>query len=166
MPVLGHATWHLYRKVVEPDPSPRPEYRPRPPKPTRYAADFPAALFPWAGARAVESATMIHTQCHTADGKMSVTFDAALWFSEADAESIIHLAQQGWSGPWIANALQHRPGYEHLCELIQYATDRLQEESLEDPTWSTFECIVSGPEAMASLDAHRPTVAAKIRETS
>jgi hypothetical protein len=49
MPVLGHATWHLYRKIVEPDLSPRPEYRPRPPKPRRYAADFPAALFPWAG---------------------------------------------------------------------------------------------------------------------
>ncbi len=46
IPVLGHATWHLYRKVVEPDPNPRPEYRPQPRKP-RYAADFPAVLFPW-----------------------------------------------------------------------------------------------------------------------
>jgi len=46
LPVLGHATWHLYRKVVEPDPSPRPEYRPQPKGP-RYAADFPAVLFPW-----------------------------------------------------------------------------------------------------------------------
>jgi uncharacterized membrane protein len=45
LPVLGHASWHLYRKVVEPDPNPRPEYRPRP-KVRRYAADFPAALFP------------------------------------------------------------------------------------------------------------------------
>ena len=27
LPVLGHATWHLYRKVVEPDPNPRPEYQ-------------------------------------------------------------------------------------------------------------------------------------------
>lgn len=46
MPVLGHSTWHLYRKVVEPDMRPRPDYRPRP-KGRRYAADFPAALFPW-----------------------------------------------------------------------------------------------------------------------
>ena len=46
LPLLGHATWHLYRKAVEPDPSPRPEYRPRPKGP-RYAADFPAVLFPW-----------------------------------------------------------------------------------------------------------------------
>jgi uncharacterized membrane protein len=46
LPVLGHATWHLYRKVVEPDPNPRPDYRPRP-KGVRYAADFPAVLFPW-----------------------------------------------------------------------------------------------------------------------
>jgi uncharacterized membrane protein len=46
LPVLGHATWHLYRKVVEPDPNP-PQERPRPPKGHRYAADFPASLFPW-----------------------------------------------------------------------------------------------------------------------
>jgi uncharacterized membrane protein len=47
LPVLGHATWHLYRKVVEPDPNP-PEEQPRPPrKGHRYAADFPASLFPW-----------------------------------------------------------------------------------------------------------------------
>ncbi len=44
MPVLGHATWHLYRRVVEPDSSPRPEYRPQP-KGQRYAADFPSSLF-------------------------------------------------------------------------------------------------------------------------
>jgi hypothetical protein len=44
--VLGHATWHLYRKVVEPDPNP-PQERPHPPKGHRYAADFPAVLFPW-----------------------------------------------------------------------------------------------------------------------
>jgi uncharacterized membrane protein len=44
LPVLGHATWHLYRKAVVPDPGPRPEYRPRPKGP-RYAADFPAVLF-------------------------------------------------------------------------------------------------------------------------
>jgi uncharacterized membrane protein len=46
MPVLGHSTWHLYRKVVEPGSAPRPGYR-EPPKGKRYAADFPAALFPW-----------------------------------------------------------------------------------------------------------------------
>jgi len=47
LPVLGHATWYLYRKVVEPDPNP-PQEHPRPPqKGHRYAADFPASLFPW-----------------------------------------------------------------------------------------------------------------------
>ena len=45
MPVLGHATWHLYRRAVEPDPNPHPNYRPREGR-RRYAADFPAALFP------------------------------------------------------------------------------------------------------------------------
>ena len=46
LPVLGHATWHLYRKVVEPDPNP-PQEQPRPAIGHRYAADFPASLFPW-----------------------------------------------------------------------------------------------------------------------
>jgi uncharacterized membrane protein len=45
MPVLGHATWHLYRKVVEPEDAPRPEKRPQP-KERRYAADFPSNIFP------------------------------------------------------------------------------------------------------------------------
>ena len=44
MPVLGHSTWHLYRKLVAPDPSPRPEYHPQA-KGRRYGADFPVALF-------------------------------------------------------------------------------------------------------------------------
>ena len=44
MPILGHATWHLYRKVVAPDAGPRPEFHPRP-KGQRYAADFPSSLF-------------------------------------------------------------------------------------------------------------------------
>jgi len=72
----------------------------------------------WAGARAVESATMIRAQCHTVDEKLSVTFDAAPWFSVADAESIIHLAQQGWSSPSIADALQHRRVSERMCKQV------------------------------------------------
>ena len=48
MPVLAHSSWHLYRKVVEPDLSPRQDREPRPrPQGRRYAADFPAVLFPW-----------------------------------------------------------------------------------------------------------------------
>jgi uncharacterized membrane protein len=50
MPVLGHATWHLYRKAVVADAVPRPDYQQpdyQPPeRPRRYAADFPASLFP------------------------------------------------------------------------------------------------------------------------
>jgi uncharacterized membrane protein len=46
LPLLGHATWHLYRKAVVADPAPRAEYRPRQKGP-RYAADFPAVLWPW-----------------------------------------------------------------------------------------------------------------------
>jgi uncharacterized membrane protein len=50
LPVLGHATWHLYRKVVEPDPN-LPQEQPRSPIGHRYAADFPASLFPWSRER-------------------------------------------------------------------------------------------------------------------
>jgi len=46
VPVLGHSTWHLYRKVVKPDPNAHHEH-PHPPKSRRrhYAAQFPAGLF-------------------------------------------------------------------------------------------------------------------------
>lgn len=47
LPVLGHATWHLYRKAVEPAQGPRPDYGPQPQEGRRYAADFPAVLLPW-----------------------------------------------------------------------------------------------------------------------
>ena len=47
MPILGHATWYLYRKMVKPESDPSPTLRPEP-KQRRYAADFPAVLFPWA----------------------------------------------------------------------------------------------------------------------
>jgi uncharacterized membrane protein len=46
MPLLGHATWHLYRKVVEPA-SALPPTLPEERKERRYAADFPTVLFPW-----------------------------------------------------------------------------------------------------------------------
>jgi uncharacterized membrane protein len=44
MPVLGHASWHLYRRVIEPDFGPRPTLEQRP-HVDRHAADFPAVLF-------------------------------------------------------------------------------------------------------------------------
>jgi uncharacterized membrane protein len=47
MPVLAHSTWHLYRKVVEPDVNPRQDRRGRPKTGHRYAADFPSVLVPW-----------------------------------------------------------------------------------------------------------------------
>jgi uncharacterized membrane protein len=47
MPVLAHSSWHLYRKIVEPDLSPRQDRRRRPKIGRRCAADFPVLLFPW-----------------------------------------------------------------------------------------------------------------------
>jgi uncharacterized membrane protein len=44
LPVLGHATWHLYRKVVEPGPLDTHAHDHHD-KPKNYAADFPVALF-------------------------------------------------------------------------------------------------------------------------
>lgn len=51
MPVLGHATWHLYRKVVDGEAGLRPGQWRRPTTGRRYAADFPANLFPWSRER-------------------------------------------------------------------------------------------------------------------
>jgi uncharacterized membrane protein len=47
LPILGHTTWHLYRRLVQAGDGPQPTQHP-PPKEKRYAADFPAVLFPWA----------------------------------------------------------------------------------------------------------------------
>src|SRR3954464_1891290 len=77
-------------------------------------------------------AHVIRATCHTVDDALTVEFDATPWFQEADPASILHVAGQGWSSAWIADALERRPGYERLHELIDYATNRLGEESLED----------------------------------
>jgi hypothetical protein len=49
-----------------------------------------------------------------------------------------------------------------LHDLIEYAAKRLQAESLEDLVWSTFECIVDGPEAVAGIEKRRPDAVARI----
>ena len=46
IPLLGHATWHLYRETIEPELNPQP-LPPRAARERRPAADFPANLFPW-----------------------------------------------------------------------------------------------------------------------
>src|SRR6195256_5268460 len=46
IPLLGHATWPLYRKVIEAELNPQP-LPPRATRERRSAVDFPANLFPW-----------------------------------------------------------------------------------------------------------------------
>ncbi|WP_315704108.1 MULTISPECIES: DUF2189 domain-containing protein [unclassified Bradyrhizobium] len=46
IPLLGHATWHLYREVIAVDPNAERLAPPSPPR-RKPAADFPANLFPW-----------------------------------------------------------------------------------------------------------------------
>ncbi len=46
LPLLGHASWHVYRKAIAIDPN-SPPIPPRPPRQRRPAADCPANLFPW-----------------------------------------------------------------------------------------------------------------------
>ena len=106
---------------------------------------------------------VIQATCHTADDALTVEFDATPWFREADPESLLHVAAQGWSGEWIADALKKRPGYENLQKLIEYAMDRLGLESLEDPAFATFVCVVNGSDALPWLNANRPEVAAAVR---
>ena len=105
---------------------------------------------------------MIHATCHTADNVHCIEFDATPWFSGADAPSIIDLARRGWASTAIADSLERRRGYERLHDLVEYAAKRLQPDSLEDPAWETFECVVDAPEAVAWLEKNRPDVAARI----
>ncbi|HZD91337.1 MAG TPA: DUF2189 domain-containing protein [Pseudolabrys sp.] len=46
VPILGHATWHLYRRAIDVGDAPPPTQH-EPPRRRRYAADFPSVLFPW-----------------------------------------------------------------------------------------------------------------------
>ena len=46
LPVLGHATWHLYRRTVDPGDAPRPVINPIELR-SGTAADFPVNLLPW-----------------------------------------------------------------------------------------------------------------------
>jgi hypothetical protein len=75
----------------------------------------------------------------------------------------MHVAGQGWSSVWIADGLEKHPGYERLHEVIDHGTNRLGQESLEDPTFTTFECTVNSPEVIAWLDENRRDVVAMIR---
>lgn len=47
LPVLGHASWHFYRKAIEVDTTNQRELLPV--RPRRYGADFPLSLFQWRG---------------------------------------------------------------------------------------------------------------------
>lgn len=46
LPVLGHATWHLYRQTIDPGGAPRPVVNPIETR-TGTAADFPVNILPW-----------------------------------------------------------------------------------------------------------------------
>jgi hypothetical protein len=106
---------------------------------------------------------MIRAECRTLDNMRMVEFDATAWFERADAETIALLAKRDWVAPWVADALENQPRFADVHELLQYARDRLQRESLEDPNWPAFECRVSDTDALAWLDQNRPEIAKSIR---
>ena len=107
---------------------------------------------------------MIQASCHTADNALALEFDATAWFVEADPQSLLHVARQGWSSTWVADALETHPGYEGLHQLVSYAATRLREESLEDPTWDALECSINQSDAMHWLAENRPELAALIQD--
>jgi hypothetical protein len=106
---------------------------------------------------------MIRARCHTVDEAKAVEFDATPWFQEADADTIVLLARQDWSAPWVADALETRAGYEDVGAVIRHARDRLAEETREDPSFLSFECRVNGSDALAWLEQNRPEVAGRLR---
>ncbi len=56
IPLLGHATWHLYRKVIAPDPNPRPDASP-PASRAALRGGFPGRICFRGGAGTAISAT-------------------------------------------------------------------------------------------------------------
>jgi tRNA(Ile2) C34 agmatinyltransferase TiaS len=106
---------------------------------------------------------MIRASCHTADNALALEFDATPWFREADPQSILHLAAQGWSSVWVADALGTRPGYEGLHQLVEYAATRLRDESLEDPTWAALDCAVNPSDAKQWLAENRLEIASMLQ---
>jgi len=105
---------------------------------------------------------MIQATCHTADEAYVLDVDATPWFQQADPSQIEHLARVGWSSTWVADALERRPGYEKLHEMIDYAATRLRDESLEDPGWTSLACRIDRGQALAWLRENRPDVARSI----
>ena len=101
---------------------------------------------------------MIQASCHTADNALALEFDATPWFVAADRQSLLHLAGQGWSSTWVADALEAHPGYEGLHQLVSYAATRLRDESLEDPTWDALTRVVNPSDAMQWLVENRPEI--------
>jgi hypothetical protein len=101
---------------------------------------------------------MVRAWCHTADNALGFEFDAEPWLREADVQSLLHLVRNGWSSERIVEGLEHRPGYEGLHQLIDYAQSRLGAETLEDPAWATFECKIDASEAAVWLAVSRPDV--------
>ena len=104
---------------------------------------------------------MIRAACHTADNALALEFDATPWFREADPQSIQHLAAQGWSSVWVADALELRPGYEGLHQLVEYAATRLRDELLRIPPGrhSTASLTLRCQQWLAE---NRPEIAAKL----
>ena len=107
---------------------------------------------------------MIRASCHTADNALAPEFDATPWFVEADRQSLLHLAGQGRSSTWVADALESHAGYEGLHQLVSYAATRLREESLEVPTWDALGCVVNPSDAMQWLAENRPDLATLLQD--
>jgi hypothetical protein len=64
---------------------------------------------------------MIHATCHTADNVRCIEFDATTWFSEADASSIIDLAQRG--GPAQIADPSSADEDTNACDLVIWRSD-------------------------------------------
>ena len=109
---------------------------------------------------------MVRAECHTADDTLTVEFDVTPWLQETEAQSIVLLARQGWSGPAVAEALAARPENEGLRKLLRYARERLEKESREDPSWPTFSCHLDGTAALAWLEQNRPDIAEQVRQAT
>jgi hypothetical protein len=92
---------------------------------------------------------MIRAECHTVDNMRIVQFDATPWFEQARSGKHRHACRPAVDSTMgLRDALERRSDYGQLHDLLEYARERLQSESVEDPTWPIFECRVNDRDAL------------------
>lgn len=95
---------------------------------------------------------MIKAEAHSDDRRIEIDFDATAWFQQATDAQIIALADAGWGGGYEADAVAERFEQGATKALFDYTA----------VSGEGFECHVDEDEALAWLQAVRPSLLAAL----